>query len=114
MQRINIIFGTSQSVIDKEPQLVETMVGVHAKATDYMKANPREWADGVVKAYSFPAASLEMALTNISLRWEIDDAYMAQAKVLGEQLESLKQIRQQPDYNAFFNTKFVKAIMKAA
>ena len=114
MKRINIIFGTSQAVIDRDPKLVETMVGVHAKATDYMKANPKEWADGVVKAYNFPPASLDLALKNISLRWQIDEAYIQQAQVLGEQLESLKQIRQQPNYATFFNTSFVKPLMKGA
>ena len=112
MKKINIVFGTSQSVIDKDPELVRIMVEVHAKATDYMKAHTDEWADGVVKAYNFPAQSLALALKNISLRWEIDDSYMEQARVLGEQLEILKQIKKQPDYKTFFNTDFVKPLMK--
>jgi NitT/TauT family transport system substrate-binding protein len=113
MKSINIVFGTSQAMIDKDPALVRTMVDVHAKATDYMKDNPAEWADGVVKAYSFQPQSLAMAITNIQLRWGIDAAYMEQAKVLGEQLEVLKQIKKQPDYKAFFNTDFVAPLMKA-
>ncbi len=113
MKNINIVFGTSQAMIDKDPKLVSTMVDVHAKATDYMRTHPQEWADGVVKAYNFPAQSLELALKNIQLRWGIDDAYIAQARVLGEQLEVLKQIRKQPDYGAFFNTSFVAPLMKA-
>jgi NitT/TauT family transport system substrate-binding protein len=113
MKMINIVFGTSQAMIDKDRDLVRTMVEVHAKATDYMKANPTEWADGVVKAYNFPAQSLDLALKNIQLRWGVDDAYMAQTRVLGEQLEILKQIKKQPDYTAFFNTDFVTPLMKA-
>ncbi len=112
MQKINIVFGTSQSMIDKDPELVRIMVATHAKATDHMKANPGEWGDAVVKAYSFPAESLTLAIQNISLRWAIDDAYIAQAKVLGEQLEGLKQIKKQPDYEAFFDTTFVTALTK--
>lgn len=113
MKSINIVFGTSQAMIDKDPELVRIMVDVHAKATDFMKDNPAEWADGVVKAYSFQPQSLAMAITNIQLRWGIDAAYMEQAKVLGEQLEVLKQIKKQPDYKAFFNTDFVTPLMKA-
>jgi len=113
MKMINIVFGTSQATIDKDPELVRTMVEVHAKATDYMKDHPDEWADGVVKAYSFQPQSLALALKNIQLRWGIDDAYMDQARVLGEQLELLKQIKKQPDYKTFFNTDFVKPLMKA-
>lgn len=112
MKLINIVFGTSQATIDKDPDLVRTMVEVHAKATDHMKDHPDEWAAAVVKAYNFPAQSLALALRNIQLRWGVDDAYMEQARVLGEQLEILKQIKKQPDYKAFFNTDFVKPLMK--
>jgi NitT/TauT family transport system substrate-binding protein len=113
MKMINIVFGSSQATIDKDPELVRTMVDVHAKATDYMKGHPDEWAAGVVKAYNFPAQSLALALKNIELRWAVDDAYIAQTRVLGEQLELLKQIKKQPDYKAFFNTDFVTPLMKA-
>jgi NitT/TauT family transport system substrate-binding protein len=113
MKMINIVFGSSQATIDKDPELVRTMVDVHARATDYMKAHPDEWAAGVVKAYNFPAQSLALALKNIELRWAVDDAYIAQTRVLGEQLELLKQIKKQPDYKAFFNTDFVTPLMKA-
>lgn len=68
----------------------------------------------MAKAYSFRPQSLEVALKNIQLRWSIDDAYIAQAQVLGEQLEVLQQIRKQPDYKTFFNTDFVTPLMKAA
>ena len=114
MKKINIVFGTSQATIDDEPELVKAMVEVHAKATDQMKGNPGEWAGGVVKAYSFQPQSLDLALKNIELRWAVDDAYIAQAKVLGEQLELLKQIKKQPNYDTFFDTSFVTPLMKAA
>ncbi|MGH9285532.1 MAG: ABC transporter substrate-binding protein, partial [Acidimicrobiales bacterium] len=114
MKRINIVFGTSQATIDRDPELVRTMVEVHAKATDYMRLHPDEWGAEVVKAYGFPAQSLTMAIDNISLRWQIDDAYIAQARVLGEQLELLKQVKKQPDYAAFFNTTFVRAVMASS
>ena len=110
MAKINIVFGTSQAMIEKDPALCKMMVEAHAKAIDYLKANPAEWASTFVKAYNSPAESVAIAVKNISLRWEIDDAYIAQAAVLGEQLEILKQIRKQPDYKAFFNTTFVKQV----
>ncbi len=112
MKKINIVFGTSQAMIDKDPELVRTMVATHAQATDYMKAHPDEWGQAVVKAYSFPAESLTLAIANISLGWQLDDAYIAQAKVLGGELEGLKQIKKQPDYEAFFDTTFVTELMK--
>lgn len=112
MQKINIVFGTSQKTIDEDPELVKIMVATHAKATDYMAAHPDEWGQAVVKAYSFPPEALTLAIQNISLRWAIDEAYIGQAKVLGEQLEALKQIKKQPDYEAFFDTTFVADLAK--
>jgi len=112
MKKINIVFGTSQAMIDKDPELVRIMVAAHAEATDYMKAHPDEWGQAVVTAYSFPPEALTLAIANISLGWRLDDAYIAQAKVLGGELEGLKQIKKQPDYEAFFDTTFVTELMK--
>ena len=110
MAKINIVMGTSQEMIDSDPALVQTMVDAHAKAIDHMAANKQEWADAVVEKYGFPKAALELAIENIELRWQVDDAYEAQAKVLGQQLKALKQIRKEPDYEAFFDRTFVDKV----
>jgi NitT/TauT family transport system substrate-binding protein len=113
MGKINIIFGTRQEMIDKEPELCRTLVGAHAKATDFMKAHPDVWAETTVKSWGASLEAVRLAIKNISLRWEIDDAYIQQARVLGEQLLELKQIKQQPDYQAVFETRFVQPLMQA-
>jgi NitT/TauT family transport system substrate-binding protein len=111
MKRINIVFATSQTLIDKDPQLVQAMVEVHAKATAYMRTHQDEWAAGVVKAYGSPPEALALAVNNISLRWEMDEAYFEQARVQGAEMEGLKYIKKQPDYKALFNSTFVTKLM---
>ena len=114
MRKINIIFATSQKMIDDNPDLVATMVEVHAKATDYLMANPDVWGKSVVDSFGFEPESLNLAIKNITLRWQIDDAYIAQTRILGEQLRQLQQIRSEPNYEAFFNTTFVDDVMREA
>lgn len=111
MGRINIVLATSQAMIDKDPELVQAMVQVHARATDYMRTHQDEWAAGVIKAYGSPPQSLNLAINNIFLRWEMDAAYLQQAKVQGEQMEVIKAIKKQPDYNAMFEMRFVNKLM---
>jgi NitT/TauT family transport system substrate-binding protein len=111
MKRINIVFATSQALIDKDPELVQTMVEVHAKATAYMRTHQDEWAAGVVKAYGSPPEALALAVNNISLRWEMDEAYFEQARVQGQEMEGLKYIKKQPDYKALFNSAFVTKLI---
>lgn len=111
MKRINIVLATSQSKIEKDPALVQTMVEVHAKATDYMRTHQDEWADGVIKAYGSRPESLNLAINNIFLRWEMDEAYIQQARVQGEQMEKITAIKKQPDYAALFNRTFVDKLM---
>ncbi|HEV2088065.1 MAG TPA: NrtA/SsuA/CpmA family ABC transporter substrate-binding protein [Cryptosporangiaceae bacterium] len=110
MGKINIVLATSRSLIEKDPDLVQAMVAVHAKATDYMKANVDAWSQKVVDRYGYSEKSLERAVTNIDLRWQMDDAYLAQAKVLGQQQLALDQIQKEPDYDRFIDMTFVKKV----
>ncbi|HET9516918.1 MAG TPA: ABC transporter substrate-binding protein [Actinoplanes sp.] len=110
MGKINIVLATSRKVIDTDPELVQAMVQVHAKATDFMKSNVDAWSAAVVSKYGYKADSLKLAVANIDLRWSIDDAYIAQAKVLGKQQLQLKQIQREPDYAAFIDTTFVNKV----
>ena len=108
--KINIVLATSRALISSDPELVRAMVAVHAKATDYMRANPDVWAAEVASKYGFRDDSLKLAIENIELRWHIDDAYLAQTAVLGQQQLALAQIRQEPDYSEFIDVSFVRAI----
>ena len=101
MGKINIVFGTSQAQLDRDPELCRKMVETHARATEYLRANPSEWARATTKAWGAKLAAVEMAIKNIALRWQIDAEYVDQMRVLGEQLASLRQIKQQPKYDEF-------------
>jgi NitT/TauT family transport system substrate-binding protein len=108
MGKINIVFGTSQAMLDREPELCRALVRTHARATEYLKSHPDEWARATVKAWGAKLAAVELAVKNIELRWELDPAYVEQARVLGGELEQLRQIKRQPSYEQFIATSFTR------
>lgn len=110
MGKINIVMVTSRDLIESDPELVQTMVQVHADATEAMAADPAVWAERVIAKYGFEPAHLDLAIPNIELRWEIDEAYIAQAEVQGAQMALLNQIPAEPDYGSLFDPTFVDAV----
>jgi NitT/TauT family transport system substrate-binding protein len=113
MGKINIVFGTSQVQLDRDPELCRRMVETHARATDYLRSNPSEWARATTKAWGVKLGAVETAIKNIALRWQIDAEYITQTRVLGEQLESLRQIKRQPNYDEFIATSLSREVANA-
>ena len=110
MGKINIVFGTSQALLEREPELCKTLVKTHAQATDYLRQHPDVWARATTKAWGAKLAAVELAIKNIDLRWELDPAYVEQARVLGSELEQLRQIKRQPSYEHFIDTHFTREL----
>lgn len=75
-----------------------------------MASDRQAWGDAVTAAYGFDEAQLSTALDNIEPRWRMDQAYIDQAAVLGEQSLQLAQIPREPDYESVFDTTFVDAL----
>ena len=108
MGKINIVFGTSQALLDRDPELCRTLVLTHARATNHLEQNPGEWARATTKAWGAKLGAVELAIKNIDLRWAMDPAYVEQARVLGSELERLRQIKRQPRYEQFIVTDFTR------
>jgi NitT/TauT family transport system substrate-binding protein len=114
MGKINIVFGTSQAMLERDPDLCRAMVKTHARATEHLQKNPSEWAKATTKAWGARLEAVELAIRNIDLRWRLDDAYVDQARVLGEELERLRQVKQQPAYDSFISSGFARELAEAA
>jgi NitT/TauT family transport system substrate-binding protein len=110
MGKINIVFGTRRALLESEPELCRSMVLTHARATDHLDQNRAEWARATSKAWGAKLEAVQLAIENITLRWRLDDAYVAQARVLGEQLEQLRQIKRQPEYDGFIARAFTREL----
>lgn len=110
MGKVNIALVTNAALISRDPDLVQAMVEVHARATDYMAAHAERWSAEVESAYGYQPDSLAIALPNITLRWRMDPSYVDQVAVLGQQQVALGQIDREPDYARFIDLSFVRRL----
>ena len=108
MGGLNMIFGTSEAMIAQDPALVRTMLGIHRRASEYMMANKAEVAEATVRILGAPRAAVEQCLSadNVEYTWKLDDTVLRQARTYAEHMQTLRQIRQLPNFTTFLNPRF--------
>jgi NitT/TauT family transport system substrate-binding protein len=108
MGGLNMIFGTHEDTVAKNPDLVRTMLKTHRQAVEFMAKNKPAVADATVQKLGANRAAVEQALgaDNVEYIWKLDDKVVGQAKTYAQQMLELKQIRQLPKFETFLNTKF--------
>ncbi len=111
---LNMVFATSQTMIDTKPELVRVMLDIHRKASEYAMAHPAELAEMTVQKLGQKRDSVDKAIPNVELTWKIDEQFLKQAHFYGAQMLEMKQIRALPDYDKFINPRFVAELMKAS
>lgn len=112
MGGLNMIMGTSEALIGQDPALVRTMLGIHRRASEYMMANKAEVAEATVRILGAPRAAVDQALgaDNVEYTWKLDDTVLTQARTYAEHMQTLRQIRQLPDFAKFLNPRFSNEI----
>ena len=107
---LNMVLTTRQELIDKDPELVKTLLGVHRKASEYAMSNRDAFVEVAMQKLGQKKDSIEKAAPNVELTWKMDDLFLKQAKYYGSQMLDKKQIREMPDYDTFIDTSFVKSV----
>ena len=102
---INSGMMTTGDKIEENPELIQSLVNAHVKATEFLNSDKGAWLD---KAEEFGAERpvLEVAETNIQLFWKIDDAYIESVKHLAERMKEQGLITEIPDVEALFDLRF--------
>jgi NitT/TauT family transport system substrate-binding protein len=95
--------------IEQHPELVMDLVLAHAQATEYLKAHPDQWLRRAAD-FGTPLAILQKAAPNMELAWSMDENFVAQTRALGQRMQSLGVIQQQPDYDKLFDLSFVRNV----
>jgi NitT/TauT family transport system substrate-binding protein len=115
MGGLNMIFGTHEETVARNPDLIVTMLKVHRQAVEFMNANKPLVAETTVQRLGANRAAVEQALgaNNIEYVWKLDETVQKQAKTYAEQMLSLRQIRALPDFAKFLNPKFSDQIATA-
>ncbi len=108
---INAGMLARRETIEKDPDLVYQLVLAHARATEYLKGHPDDW---LKKASQFGTRLevLRRAAGNMELAWEMDSAFVAKTRALGQRMKSLGVIDHQPDYRKLFDLSFVERAKK--
>ncbi|MDP1752359.1 MAG: NrtA/SsuA/CpmA family ABC transporter substrate-binding protein [Pseudomonadota bacterium] len=112
MGGLNMIFGTNEETIAKDPDLVRTMLKIHRQAVEFMSANKPAVVDMTVQKLGANRAAVEQALgaNNVEYVWKLDDKVQGQAKTYAQHMLELKQIRALPKFETFLNPKFSNEI----
>ncbi|RTL61336.1 MAG: ABC transporter substrate-binding protein [Hyphomicrobiales bacterium] len=112
MGGLNMILGTHEDTVAKDPELIRTMLTIHRKASEFMMANKAAVAEMTVAKLGANKAAVDNALAadNVEYTWELSDKVLAQSKTYAQQMLELKQIRALPDFGKFLNPTFSKAV----
>ena len=112
MGGLNMIFGTNEDTVAKDPELIRTMLKIHRQAVEFMSANKPAVVDMTVQKLGANRAAVEQALgaNNVEYVWKLDDKVMGQAKTYAQHMLELKQIRALPKFETFLNPKFSNEI----
>lgn len=107
--RVNIGLATTQRTIDENPDLVRTLVDVHAETAAFLDAERDVWQQGVVGEFGLDSEVAETAIANIWPRSDLSNDYRSQVAALTRQMVALGQIPVEPDLKVFIDDSFQKA-----
>ncbi len=110
---INAGMIVSRTYLKKHPDQVAALVSAHARATTFLASHPDAWLERASE-FGTPIDILKAAAANMELAWDMDAAYIQQAKALGERMQALGMIDRQPDYDRLFDLTFVKKAGKTS
>ncbi|MBI5131818.1 MAG: NrtA/SsuA/CpmA family ABC transporter substrate-binding protein [Rhodopseudomonas palustris] len=107
---LNMVLSTRRELIEKDPELIRTLLKIHRKASEFAMSDREAFVAMAMQKLGQQKPSIEQAAPNVELTWNIDDLFLKQANYYGTQMLAKKQIRQLPDYKTFIDPSFVKAI----
>lgn len=107
---LNMVLTTRREMIEKNPELIRTLLKIHRKASEFAMSDRDAFVTMAMQKLGQQRASIEKAAPNVELTWKIDDQFLKQAEYYGSQMLGKKQIRQLPDYKTFIDPSFVKSV----
>lgn len=112
MGGLNMIIGTNEETVAKNPDMIRTMLKTHRQAVEFMSANKPAVVEMTVQKLGANRAAVEQALgaDNVEYVWKLDDKVQGQAKTYAQHMLELKQIRALPKFDVFLNPKFSNEI----
>jgi NitT/TauT family transport system substrate-binding protein len=107
---LNMVLSTRRELIQKDPDLIRTLLKIHRQASEYAMSHRDAFVAMAAQKLGQQQPSIEKAAPNVELTWNIDELFLKEAHYYGTQMLEKKQIRQLPDYATFIDPSFVRAI----
>ena len=114
MGALNMVFGAHRDTLAQKPELTKVILAIHRKASEFAMANRAEMVATAVAKLGQKREAIEASAPNVDLTWRFGETEMTQAKIYAQHMLELKQIKQLPDFSAFFDTRFVDELAKQA
>ncbi len=105
---INAVMITTEDEIQKNPDMIKAAVDAHIKATDMLMNDTNAWIEKSVE-FGNDKATLEYAVDNMELFYEIDDEFIEHTKNLADKMYELGLIEKVPDIEQLFDTSYINA-----
>jgi ABC-type nitrate/sulfonate/bicarbonate transport system substrate-binding protein len=110
MGSLNMMFSTSADLIKEKPELVQVMIGIHQRATDYAASNKDAMVAMAVQKLGQKREGVEASVSNVELTWKLGPKEIEESKIYADRMLALKQIKRLPDFATLIDTSFVDAV----
>jgi NitT/TauT family transport system substrate-binding protein len=112
MGSLNMVFGAHRDTVKTNPQLTSVILDIHRQASEYAMKNPDEMVKMAVTKLGQKPDAIAYSVPNVELTWRFGPTEVKEAETYAEHMLALKQIKQLPDFTAFFDTHYVEAMEK--
>lgn len=109
---LNLVLVANPAVIEKDPDAVMAFLRTHRRAVEAARATPSLYVDAAVARLGVARPLAELAMKNIFVQWQIDEAWLRQVRFYNEAMVEVKQIKQAPDLAKLVNTQMIGAVAK--
>ena len=112
MGKLNAALLTRPEVLAEKRDLVRGFLLAHARASEFLRANPAAFVDMGVERYGVRRDAMEVAVRNVEPAWRIDDAFKERAGHFAQAMLEAKQIRRLPDLDKLIDRSVSDEVAK--
>ena len=108
---INGAMLTTKDEIKNNRQKIQDLVTAHAKTSDFLMKNKKEWLDKAAE-FGTDRGVLDNAVDNMELAWDMDEKYIQNIKNLANRMKELGIISEVPNIDELIDLSFVEQARK--
>ena len=111
---VGIVVVFSKDMVAKDPAAVQRIVNLHAKASVYAAAHPDEVVATLLGQSRQNEKVMQAAVANSALQYDVNDAYLSNARTLVDELVKAKYLSRSVDLAGMFDLRFLPEARREA